>query len=260
MTHLVFKHRFDIKDEDEDLTEPSGLALAQDSPGYWTVSDNAKRIFRLDAAGQVLRSIKAPKKNLEGIAATPDGRLMSVREDPPQILVIDPVTEAIQRVKLKDMAGWTHALAQAFAAADNNGLEGITVCPDGRVLVVKEGKPGLLIEISGDLAAIEDVTELTAEQGFEGCDPDTKADFSGLSWNQDKEAVWIVSDKLQRAFLFGLGDHKVQASLKLGYQKGGKTKVIEKAEGIAYEPGEPPRLHIVSDKKAELYVFELVGG
>ncbi len=213
MTHLVFKHRFDIKDKDAKLTEPSGLALAEYSPGYWTVSDNAKRIYRLDAAGRVTREVKTPKKDLEGIATTPTGQLMAAREDPPQILVIDPETEDTKRVKLKDMTGWTKALAKAFAASDNKGLEGITVCDDGRVLVLKEGKPGLLIELSADLTAIEKVTELTEGHGFEDCDPDTNADFSGLSWDPDSGAVWIVSDQLHRAFLFDPAKRKVRESV-----------------------------------------------
>ena len=256
MTRLVFKHRFDIKDKSAKLTEPSGLALAQDGPGYWTVSDNAKRIYRLDAEGQVLRSIKTPKKDLEGIATTPGGRLMAAREDPPQILVVDPKTGDTQRFKLKDMDGWTKTLARDFGNSDNKGLEGITVCDNGRVLVLKEGKPGLLIELSPDLTKIEAVTELTEAHGFKDCKRDTKADFSGLSWDTDARAVWIVSDKLQRAFLFDLAGHRVRESLKLEYQKDGKTRLVEKAEGIAYEPG-ARRLHIVSDEKAELYVFDL---
>ncbi len=89
MAHLVFRHRFDITAKDAQLTEPSGLALAKRSPGYWTVRDNAKRIYRLDAAGRVAHTIKTPKKDLGGIATMPAGQLMAAREDPPQILVFD---------------------------------------------------------------------------------------------------------------------------------------------------------------------------
>ncbi len=89
VAHLVFRHRFDITAKDAQFAEPSGLALALDGPSYWTVSDNAKRIYRLDAAGRVTHAIKTPNKDLEGIATTPAGQLMAAREDPPQILVFD---------------------------------------------------------------------------------------------------------------------------------------------------------------------------
>ena len=49
----------------------------------------------------------------------------------------------------------------------NKGLEGITINPkSGSLFVVKEGQPGLLIEISSDLSTILDAKLLTPLNGF----------------------------------------------------------------------------------------------
>ncbi|MGH7490954.1 MAG: SdiA-regulated domain-containing protein [bacterium] len=64
----------------------------------------------------------------------------------------------------------------------NKGLEGITWNADtGSIFLVKEGIPGLLIELSADLAAIHHHVLLKDENGF--IDNDTvgdKLDFSGI--------------------------------------------------------------------------------
>ena len=51
---LTYLDRQDIKDEDEGLSEPSGLALSNGHDGFWTVSDDTKKVFKLDREGSVV--------------------------------------------------------------------------------------------------------------------------------------------------------------------------------------------------------------
>ena len=74
---------------------------------------------------------------------------------------------------------------------DNNGLEGITVnTRNNHVVVVKERKPGLLIELDSTLTTILSTRVLQASQGF--MHPELKAeklDFSGLSYDSSSIAL-----------------------------------------------------------------------
>ena len=46
--NLTYLDRHDIRDEDEGLNEPSGLVQSDQDDGFWTVSDDTKKVFKLD--------------------------------------------------------------------------------------------------------------------------------------------------------------------------------------------------------------------
>ena len=150
-------------------------------------------------------------------------------------------------------------VAQHFAGGGaNKGLEGITFNPDtGTVFVLKEGEPGLLIEISGDLDSIVGAKVLDAANGFMDDDVDgAEIDFSGIQYDQTRSLFWIVSDKAKRLFLYDWGQNQVIQSAALGFEKDGEFQEIEKAEGVAVDP-QSSRLYVVSDEEARLYVFDI---
>jgi uncharacterized protein YjiK len=261
MAQLTFVRRLDIKDKAAGLTEPSGLALARPGRGYWTVSDDTRRILRLNADGQVRsdKSFASPRKQLEGIAADASGdTLYACRETPARILKFDVPSQTVTvSRKLSKMQHYAETLKQAFDAAPEKGLEGITTrASDGHILALKESKPGILIEISPCLTRIVATTELTPQQGFRARDPDGAVDFSGIAWDQTRDAAWIVSDRARRIYLFDLHSNSVRDTVDLTYPVNGGHKRVKKPEGIAHDPV-TDCLHIVSDRKARLYIFKI---
>ena len=254
--------RSKIDDDEEGLTEPSGLALSQARDALWTVSDDTKKVFKLGLDGKLAKdqSFKIGEKGLEGIALDPTGdSLLVVKEEGNEILTISIASEeVVSRHSLSDMAGFGE-IAQHFSGGGaNKGLEGITVNRDtGTIFVLKEGEPGLLIEISKDLGSILAARVLDATNGFIDDDVDgPEIDFSGIEYDDTRSLFWIVSDKARRLFLYDWDRNRVIQSAALGYAKDGEFREIEKAEGVAVDP-QSHRLYVVSDKEARLYVFDI---
>jgi len=107
---LTFLNRFDIKDKDEDLKEPSGLTLDGTGDGLWTVSDDTARVFRLGLDGTLdkERSFDVTETCLEGITIDPSGRfLFTVREESNEVFKLDIAgQEVADQRRLKDMDGY----------------------------------------------------------------------------------------------------------------------------------------------------------
>ena len=261
MISLTYLRRYEIEDKDAGLIEPSGLALAHGGWGLWTVSDDTKRVFRLDLEGKVEpnQSFKVTEKGLEGITLDRKGKLLlAVREESNEVFRLEIGKRSrIKSYPLKDMAGY-HTVKHLFAlGGENKGLEGIAWNGDtGSYFVLKEGRPGLLVELSEDLQTILSHVLLDGRNGFVDPDkPDRKVDFSGLCHDPLRQLLWIVSDKARRLYFYDLGRNRVLHSVALNYIKDGNRRRIEKAEGLAYDP-ETGRVYIVSDKNARLYVYE----
>ena len=145
----------------------------------------------------------------------------------------------------------------SFAIHDK-GLEGITWNSNtGTFFVMKEAKPGLLIELCPDLLSIRDHRLLNEANGF--IDREVAADsidFSDLCYDGSRDCFWIISDKARKLFMYDWNSNKVIQSCKLAYGKGGKYEQIEKAEGVVIDP-DNHRLYVVSDEEARLYLFDL---
>ena len=244
------------------VAEPSGLTLASDCDGLWTISDDQDVIFYLDLEGEPVddKSFRAPVNGLEGITLDGSGDfLLVVDEDSNEIVKVALATGAIVgRRRLDQMEGFGQ-VAGAFAQGDGNkGLEGIAWNHDtDTFFVLKEGEPGLVLEISVDLGTIRDHRLLDGQNGF--LDPDldsNEIDFSGISYDPGRGAFWIVSDRAKRLFLYDWTGNRVVQSATLGYGKGGDYREIKKAEGVAVNV-KSKRLYVVSDDEARLYVFDI---
>jgi len=83
-----------------------------------------------------------------------------------------------------------------------------------------------------------------------------KVDYSGICYDPTRAAFWIVSDKAKRVYLYDPREDRVVQSAALGFAKDGKSKLVEKAEGVAYD-ADKKRLYIVSDKEVMLYVYDV---
>ncbi len=261
--NLTYLDRFKIENKRAGLTEPSGIALAHDGAGFWTVSDDTKRILYLGRGGKVDkgRSFKIPDNELEGVTTHPGGKtLFAVREKGNEILKLNIAKQSVMaRQRLTEMEGYERiADYLADGGDDNKGLEGIAWNADTRSLFcVKESDPGLMIEVSSDLKKIRNHTLLTDEIGFS--DPEGRAetvDYSGLCHDPARKALWVVSDRAKRLYLYCPKEERVLHSAALGYGRNGEYREVKQAEGVTVDPA-TGRLYIVSDAEARLYVFDV---
>lgn len=258
---LTFLDRYKIKNEAERLTEPSGLALSRDNDGLWTISDDTKMVFKLNLEGRLetAESFKIPVKGLEGITLDRSGKfLLAVNEDDNEIIKIEIAARTIvDRRRLDKMAGYDAVEPHFTGGGANKGLEGIAWNSDaGTFFVMKEGVPGLLVEVSSDLRTIQSHRLLNQDNGFHDTDVSSgEIDFSGIFYDRTRAAFWIVSDKARRLFLYDWAGNRVTQTSALGYVKEGEYREVKKAEGVAVDP-ESNRLYVVSDEEARLYVFD----
>lgn len=259
---LTYLARFNIENQEEGLSEPSGLALSHRKNALWVISDDTKKIFKVGLDGDLKKndSFEILDKDLEGIVLDPIGAcLLTVKEDSNEIIKIQIDSQTVvDRQRLTSMAGYD-AVAPYFANnGANKGLEGITWNDaTGTIFVMKEGGPGLLIEVSPDLKVIRSHQLLNEENGFRDTEVGAeKLDFSDLCYDPHRDHFWIISDKAKRLFLYDWKANKVIQSAKLGYAINGTYREIEKAEGVAIHPG-ANRLYVVSDKEVRLYVFDI---
>ncbi len=259
---LTYLDRFSIEDKSKGLCEPSGVTLSHQKDALWTISDDTKKVFKLDLNGKLIKgeSFKIPEKGLEGLVLDPTGRfLLGIKEETNEIMKIKIDAEKVaDRNPLDKMVGYD-SIASFFAGGeDNKGLEGIAWNDTtGTIFVLKEGVPGLLVEVSADLQTIRSHQLLNQDNGFHDNDLNSdEIDFSGICYDSSRHCFWIVSDKAKRLFLYDCAAEKVTQSFRLGYAHKGKYREIEKAEGVEIDP-DSNRLYIVSDKEAMLYVFDI---
>lgn len=258
MFTLSFVDRIDIKNKDEDLTEPSGVALKHDGSALWVVSDNVGRIYELGLDGEISRSFDIEAKDLEGITAGPDDPIVfAVSESGDRVLKIDIRQKAVVEDKqLEDMEGYDR-IRDVIAAGDaDRGLEGITWNGDaGTLLCLREAEPGLLIEIAADLQSIRGHTNLDEDEDF--LESDDEIDFSGIAYDPKRKACWIVSHQARRVFLYALDDNRVLDSARLTFRKNGEEKKVKQVEGVAIDTRKG-RLYTVCDDASDLYIHDIV--
>lgn len=259
---LTYLDRFNIKDKDEGLNEPSGVALSHGNNALWTISDDTRKIFKMSLDGDLNKgkSFKIPDNGLEGIALDPTGDfLFTVKEADNEIIKIKVDSEeVVYRQRLDEMVGYATVVDYFAGGKANKRLEGITCNNEtGTIFVMKEAKPGLLMEVSSDLRTIQGHKLLNEENGFRDTEVSAdEIDFSDLCYDRSLDHFWIISDVAKRLFLYDWKENSVIQSAKLGYGKDGEYQEIEKAEGVAIDPN-TNCLYVVSDKEARLYVFDI---
>lgn len=258
---LVYIERHNIENKEEGLREPSGLALSSAGDALWTVSDDEEKIFQLSLNGEIItaQSFRIPDKGLEGIALDPTGAfLLVVQEEENELILVDVAThEVVQRKRLRDMLGYDQVAADFASGDSNKGLEGVSWHGDSNtIFVLKEGEPGLLLELSADLSQILNHRRLDRQNGFRDSDTaDAELDFSGLFYDASRRNFWIVSDRGRRLFLYDWEANRVLQSMSLAYGQN-RDDEIDKAEGVAFDSS-TNRLYVVSDAETRLYVFEV---
>ncbi len=260
---LTLIDSFKVADKSEGFSEPSGLSLSNAEGFLWSVSDAEPKLHLLGIDGKLGNSLKLPSlagSDLEGVASRKDGSVLVLQETDRSILVVHP-TDPIQvtTVPLASLKGYSEAAEMLVGNPLKKGTEGITVDPyTGRVFVVIEGQPRLLLILSPELTEIEETILLDRESGFiSNRVDDDELDVSGLAWSVSSGVLWILSDKGRQIFLYD-PETRTAGTIELTYLKDGDHKVVKNPEGIALD--EPNGLlYILTDdaKKSRLYVFSI---
>jgi uncharacterized protein YjiK len=235
---LRFVGSHKIADRPHAFTEVSGLSLARDG-GFWSVSDNAARLFQLDEDGKI-RHASSPdaEPGLEGVALdVAGGRILVVREDTREILAWAE-DGTVTRHPILGMDGGNGLAAHFLDSDANDGLEGITVdATSGAVYVIKERAPRLLIEIAPDLAKVRRVISLTEAAGFASdAAGDDHLDVSGLAWDGPRQGLWMTSDTGKAIYFFDLATSQARGWALVTDEKG-KQQRVSNAEGVALGDG-----------------------
>ncbi|WP_170782362.1 SdiA-regulated domain-containing protein [Ruegeria sp. HKCCA6837] len=253
---------FKVADKSDGFSEPSGLSLSNAEGFLWSVSDAEPKLHLLGIDGVLGNSFKLPSSSgsdLEGVVSRKDGSVLVLQETDRSILVLHP-TDPIQltTVRLAALKGYSAAAEMLVGNPLNKGPEGITVDPDtGRVFVVIEGQPRLLLVLSPELTEIEEIIPLDRESGFMSDRvKDDELDLSGLAWSRSSRSLWIVSDKSRQIFVYNPESKSVKP-IRLMFTEDGKQKEVKHPEGIALDEAKG-LLYILTDdaKKSRLYVFE----
>ena len=248
---LTYRQQTSIRNRKKGLTEPSGLARTSDGRGFYTVSDDAGRIFRLDRKGKIVGGFRQPRKQLEGLTSEPSGRfLYAVQEGKGRILKLDITKRKVVKHRRLGKMKVAGRITKHFGGKNGNkGLEGIAWNENtGSLFCLKEGKPGLLVEVEPNLKTIRRHRELGPRNGF--INPDDKCkepDYSGIAYDRSRKAFWIVSDRAKRVYLYDAVADRVLDSEPLTYRKNGKRKRLRQAEGVICDP-DSKRLYVVTDR------------
>ena len=162
---LELLENYPIKDAVSGLNEPSGLTLDHRGSSLYTVSDDSKLIFNLDLQGRVISgsTFLIEVSDLEGIALTADNKsMLVVQEQTSSIIRFDILTrKEIQRIPLTSLKNYDKIATYFGHKNKNKGLEGITVnYTNGHIFVVKEGEPGLLIELDSECKTLINIASL----------------------------------------------------------------------------------------------------
>ena len=207
-----------------EVREPSGLALDPERKTLWTVGNNSD-VYQLDLEGAVLARYRGVGADLEGIAFSPVDSTLWVADESDNSLI--QLSRSGQRLA-------SHQVA--LSSEKNKGLEGICLDPQGKVYVLNEKRPGLLVALGPQLS-VERQFALT----FAG-------DYSDLAFDAQGGNFCVLSDEDRALFLWN-SDRGVSRTFALPFAN---------PEGVAVDPvGQ--RLYLVSDEEEELYVFGLPG-
>lgn len=175
------------------VPEPSGLVYHA-GRGTLFVVDDGGVLCEFEPGGRVLRRERIRRADFEGITVDPETGLLYVAiEGDDSILEVDPSSfRAIREFPLpRDFEGRT------VLKNGGQGIEAVTVTPDGTFLVANQGTgprdPGLVLELSlplGDLDAGPARILRTIDPGMN--------DLSALHFDVERDLILVVSDSENR--------------------------------------------------------------
>lgn len=236
------------------LTEPSGLSVAADGSGFWIVSDETRKVFKLDADGEIRPFLGRDDRmrDLEGVALdTGEARLLMISERTSSILSAS--LEPPHRLEVVEVGALPTPTNLEDALDDHdNGLEGIAVDQGtGSVFVLKERDPRLLIEIAPALDRVISVRNLDNVLPAD-------EDVSGLTFDTVRNGFWIVSD-VGKSVHFLPHEGNPVVTLDLYWRNKDRNRKLDNAEGAVLSP-DGRYLFVISDddRKSRLVQYEII--
>jgi len=203
------------------VTEPSGLVYDARSDAFIVVSDSHPELYWVDRRGALQRTVTTAGTDLEGISLSASG---------------DTVYLAEERNRVIDSYRRDGTLLSSFpadvATLPNNALEGVSSGPGGRLFVLNEKAPGMLLEYAPNGTELKRTVLSFA------------SDYSDVMFDSVRNALWIVSDESRKLFRTDLSG-SVQASWSLPFAKGEGISIVHDT------------LYIVNDADARMYLFSL---
>lgn len=206
-----------------DVPEPSTLALSYDGKSFWSVGDSDSMVFKMDLNGAIIKSFLVNGEDLEGITVIDSTHLAVILERDREVVVLDTSGKEIRRKKF-DLKGRL-----------NEGLEGICYDINNKdFYFVNEKRPGLLIKTDSSFTEVFRKELKLAK------------DYSDVFFSKDDTTLWILSDESKKIIQTDLNGNKILEYLI----------DVEQPEGLVVDY-KNKKLFIVSDKKEELYEFNL---
>jgi uncharacterized protein YjiK len=205
------------------VPEPSALALSFDGKSFWSVGDSDSMVFKLDMNGNIIKSFLVNGEDLEGITVIDSIHLAVILERVREVVVIDTSGKEILR-RMFDLKGRL-----------NEGLEGI--CYDVKTkdfYFINEKHPGLLIKTDSNFNEIFRKDLKLAK------------DYSDIFFSAADRTLWILSDESKKIIQTDLNGNMILEYLIN----------VEQPEGLVVDQ-KNKKAFIVSDKKEELYEFDL---
>ena len=199
------------------------MILSYDGNFFWSVGDNDSKVFKLDLNGKTISSFPLDGEDLEGITIIDSAKLAVILERTREVVVVDTSGKEINRKRF-DLKGRL-----------NEGLEGI--CYDSKTknfYFLNEKRPGLLIKTDSTFKEIFRKELMFAK------------DYSDIFFSNDDNTLWILSDESKKIIQTDLNGNKI---LEFGIN-------VEQPEGLVVDY-KRKKIFIVSDKKEELYEFNL---
>lgn len=212
-----------------DFGGPSGLSYDTITNSLWAVSDRPNGgIYNITTKGNIINHIEFESDDLEGIIFDSESNSFWVVEERlRQILNISKSGDLLQKVQL-----------HIDGESANDGPEGITKNPNnGHFYIVNEQNPRQLHELNPAMEIIN-TTNITFKGIFK------MDDLSGISYNQQENNLWIVSDSSEKIVVLDLNGRPVKA-FDIG---------VFDAEAIALNSSERI-VFILSDSNKKLFVF-----
>ncbi|MEN8193844.1 MAG: SdiA-regulated domain-containing protein [Bacteroidota bacterium] len=206
------------------VDEPSGLCFSLDMESLWTVSDNTRKVYKIDLTGKTQKTLSYTGNDLEGVAINPkDSTIWVAEENLSQIVQLDTLGNELNRITVTGAGG-------------GSGLEGITInSANNHFILLKEKNPGVLIELDEEFNLLEYKRISFAN------------DYSGIFYESQNQHLWIVSDQNEKVYKCDM-----EGVVLIEYPID-----VDKAEGIAVDINND-LVYVVSDDTEKLYVFEII--
>lgn len=205
------------------VREPSALSFSNDKKTLYTVSDNNGVVYQLDLTGKVLKEIKTPSSDLEGIV---------VHQDLGGFCVVE---ERVRNVVCYDMNGKEkNRKSINFQGESNSGFEGITYNPKNKnFYIVNEKKPMMILTLDHDLNIINKI------------EFNQSKDLSDIYYDEELNKFWLLSHESKEIYLTDL-DFNIEKTY-------GIPNIIQ-AEGISVD-SKNKKIFIISDKDSNFSVY-----